>query len=549
MSAKRILPKLVALVTFGLVMNLYAGSGSVAFGNGGCIAGSEPSAYCNVLEGSTNNSMLAEVKGGTIGGGGGLGFPNQVNNDFGTIGGGLDNKAGGRATVAGGQGNKANGLRSTVGGGFENTAGDESATVGGGYGNIAGGIEATVSGGIDNTASAWQSAIGGGSGNVASYHLATVAGGSYNTASSLDSTVGGGDYNESSGAYSTIADGTGNEASGLHSTIGGGAGNTASGDQGTASGGLGNRATDRFSTVGGGEDNLAGESNDASGNSPYSTVSSGTHNTANGEAATVPGGASNTAAGAYSLAAGRRSTVKSADEGAFLFADSNDFDFNSAAPNEFAVRATGGVRLVTAIDTSGNPSAGVQLPKGSGSWASLSDRNSKANFSPVDLSAILTGLMTIPITSWNYKTQDPSIRHIGPMAQDLAVFGFGEDDKHISTVDAEGIALAAIQALDQMVRAQDDRITAQQQEIATLKTEIVAQESRTATLETRIAALEQATGTRSMSMLSVSSNPVGDWLLPGIGLLGLTLSLLGRRNRQGAGKNGGRAVAKSIDGK
>jgi hypothetical protein len=31
------------------------------------------------------------------------------------------------------------------------------------------------------------------------------------------------------------------------------------------------------------------------------------------------------------------------------------------------------------------------------------------------------------------------------MAQDVHLFGFGEDDKHISTVDAEGVSLAAIQ--------------------------------------------------------------------------------------------------------
>lgn len=55
------------------------------------------------------------------------------------------------------------------------------------------------------------------------------------------------------------------------------------------------------------------------------------------------------------------------------------------------------------------------------------------------------------IQTWNYKTQDSSIKHIGPTAQDFyGAFGLGESDKTISTVDASGIALRSIQALYQM---------------------------------------------------------------------------------------------------
>ncbi len=39
-------------------------------------------------------------------------------------------------------------------------------------------------------------------------------------------------------------------------------------------------------------------------------------------------------------------------------------------------------------------------------------------------------------------------RHVGPMAQDFyAAFGLGLDDKHITTIDEGGVALAAIQGL------------------------------------------------------------------------------------------------------
>ena len=171
--------------------------------------------------------------------------------------------------------------------------------------------------------------------------------------------------------------------------------------------------------------------------------------------------------------------VTAAHDGTFLYADSNDCDFHSAAADEFAVRATGGVRLVTAIDSSGNPVAGVELPSGSGSWSFLSDREAKANVEPVDENQILLLLAELSISTWNYAGQDPSIRHVGPMAQDFhTAFGVGEDERHISTVDANGVALAAIQGLYRLMQEQEAQIVAQQQQIAAL--------------EKRLAALEQA---------------------------------------------------------
>ncbi|MEO8740656.1 MAG: hypothetical protein ABI537_13275, partial [Casimicrobiaceae bacterium] len=59
----------------------------------------------------------------------------------------------------------------------------------------------------------------------------------------------------------------------------------------------------------------------------------------------------------------------------------------------------------------------------------------------------------------NWKSQDDSIRHMGPMAQDFrAAFGLGETDTGISTVDADGVALAAIQGLNQKLLQKDREI-------------------------------------------------------------------------------------------
>jgi len=102
----------------------------------------------------------------------------------------------------------------------------------------------------------------------------------------------------------------------------------------------------------------------------------------------------------------------------------------------------------------------------------MSDRNMKENIEPVNCVEVLEKLAAVPVSTWNYKTQDASVRHMGPMAQDLhAAFGLGVSDKGIDTIDADGISLAAIQGLYK---------------------ELKAKEATIAELEARIAALEEA---------------------------------------------------------
>ena len=107
-----------------------------------------------------------------------------------------------------------------------------------------------------------------------------------------------------------------------------------------------------------------GVSNSSSG--MYGVVAGGYSNVAGGAFSAVPGGLGNQAAGDYSFAAGHQATVRPEHGGTFLFADSTDSEFHSAAADEFAVRATGGARLVTAVDSAGNPLSGVELLPGSG---------------------------------------------------------------------------------------------------------------------------------------------------------------------------------------
>lgn len=47
------------------------------------------------------------------------------------------------------------------------------------------------------------------------------------------------------------------------------------------------------------------------------------------------------------------------------------------------------------------------------------------------------------------------------MAQDFyAAFGVGEDNKHITTVDADGVALASIQTLHELMREENAELQA-----------------------------------------------------------------------------------------
>jgi hypothetical protein len=107
---------------------------------------------------------------------------------------------------------------------------------------------------------------------------------------------------------------------------------------------------------------------------------------------------------------------------------------------------------------------------GGGSWSSISDRNRKENFLAVDGEEILARLRRIPISTWNYRTQDRSIRHLGPVAQDFAAaFGLGESELLINTVDIDGVNLAGVQALDRRTGRQQAEIDALRAENARLR--------------------------------------------------------------------------------
>ncbi|NNF33317.1 MAG: hypothetical protein HKN68_04375 [Saprospiraceae bacterium] len=100
------------------------------------------------------------------------------------------------------------------------------------------------------------------------------------------------------------------------------------------------------------------------------------------------------------------------------------------------------------IGTDGTNGNGAHVTTG-GSWTNGSSRLFKKNVKGVNTKEILEKLATLNILEWEYKNSDEG-KHLGPIAEEFyEVFRLGRDEQYISTVDADGVALAAIKALHQ----------------------------------------------------------------------------------------------------
>ena len=439
--------------------------------------------------------------------------------------------------MAGGESNNASGQYSFVGGGWVDIASGNWATVSGGRDDVASGEYATVPGGQSNTAGGahslaagrrakatnqgsfvWADSTDADFSSAANDEFAARAGGGVRLVvgsgalriepnATSPNLIGGFSGNSvGTGVYGATISGGGEAGY----TCGWGSSNPCSNRvqalSGTVGGGVGNTASGRHGTVGGGNGNTA------SGN--YATVGGGVLNTAGGNKATVPGGEGNSAIGENSFAAGTQ--AKANHNGSFVWGDFNLGDVTSTADNQFKARTSGGVYFYTKSDLS----TGVYVAANGGAWNSVSDRALKENFTAVNGQALLDRLARVPITTWNYKGQDAAIRHIGPVAQDFyAAFGVGEDDKHISTLDPDGVALAAGQALYRLAQEQASQIAALQAENASLKAEVAGQRQVNADQDARLVALEARTGGTPAPL-------AGRWGFLGLAAAGLAVGLI-----------------------
>jgi hypothetical protein len=96
----------------------------------------------------------------------------------------------------------------------------------------------------------------------------------------------------------------------------------------------------------------------------------------------------------------------------------------------------------------------------------VSDRNRKTDFTVLRPEEILAKLATLPIEGWRYTNEVAGVRHVGPMAQDFkAAFGLGQDEKFIEFVDEEGVALAAIQGLNEKLEDRSKKLETENAEL------------------------------------------------------------------------------------
>ena len=353
--------------------------------------------------------------------------------------------------------------------------------------------------------------LGGASGNVISNGVmgGTIAGGGAETNHLFGSEA----------APNTVLDNFGTVGGGLNNTAGYADTDFDNARAATVAGGEGNTASSAWATVGGGAVNTA--------RNDFATVGGGSVNTASGEGATVPGGFGNLASGAGSFAAGKG--AQALHDGTFVWADRDPSGnpYSSTGINQFCVRARGGIQVdpqtsmyfgsqtrqmlnlwgtqygigvqsstvYFRTDNASGLENGFAWYKGgihnnaaqnagggttmmtlngsgltvNGTFVSASDRNAKQDFAEVNSRAVLEKVAQLPIQTWAYKN-DPNTKHLGPVAQDFyATFGIGPDDKHIATVDEGGVALAAIQGLNQKVEKQRAENAELKQELAELK--------------------------------------------------------------------------------
>ncbi len=296
--------------------------------------------------------------------------------------------------------------------------------------------------------------------------------------------------------YNTIASGAMSYATGMESEAGGllavamGYKTKASGDLSFAMG---------HSTVASGEGAVAsGSSSVASGDSSlamgamasaseFSSVALGMRTTASGMGATAFGnntkasGMTATAFGCKTTASGRFSTASGYNTVARSFCETAAGQYNVDAAPLSADAWNAGDRLLVVGNgqsASARSDAFVVFKNGNamlkGTLTQGSDRNRKTDIVPSDTKTVLALVGELPIYTWKYRGEN--VTHLGPMSQDFfAAFALGATDTGIASVDADGIALAAIQELKKQGDVKDARM-------ATLEARLVVLERQVAEL-------------------------------------------------------------------
>lgn len=155
-------------------------------------------------------------------------------------------------------------------------------------------------------------------------------------------------------------------------------------------------------------------------------------------------------------------------------------DYTSGAPalfinpNLFRIKNSANVELMS-VDATSMTIAG--------SVYNTSSRTMKDNIVEVNGIDILDKLSELMIAKWNYTKDGEGVKHIGPIAEDFyAMFGLGKDEKHIASLDTSGVAIAAIQALNNKLKQKNQKIKELEESNKNLNERLSAIESMLDTL-------------------------------------------------------------------
>lgn len=137
------------------------------------------------------------------------------------------------------------------------------------------------------------------------------------------------------------------------------------------------------------------------------------------------------------------------------------------------------------VGTSGDTSNGngAHVTAG-GTWVNGSSRAFKEAFTAIDPLEVLARVVSLPVSRWRYRGHDGEW-HLGPTAEDFhAAFGLGDDARYIGTVDADGVALAALQGMDRKLGATREQLASDN---ARLRAEVDELRARLARIEALVA--------------------------------------------------------------
>jgi hypothetical protein len=486
--------------------NAYANQVSGDFGTVGGGANNTSSGTAATTAGGLGNTagnLYATVSGGA----------GNISSGFAsTVGGGFHNtNSGESSTLSGGSLNTSSQYGSTVGGGVENVSSGQGATVVGGRGNRSSGVYATAGGGyLNDAAGAYSFAAGlrakaNHSGafvwadsadadlasTAANQFLIRAAGGvginKNNPATALDvngtvtaTTLSAGNVGIGTATPNQKLQIVGPENSSIdlttgpltlrsavNSVAGAGVGTVSSHALTLFTGNIGRQTITADGRVGINKDNPA-TALDVNGTATVTTLSAG--NVGIGTATPSQKlnivGPENSAIDLTTGTLTLRSSVNSIAGAEMGTVSSHSLAFLTGNIARQTITADGKVGInknnpATALDVNGTVTATAFNPP--------SDRNLKENFASVSPRETLQKVLGLSISRWNFKS-DPTTPHVGPMAQDFyAAFGLGTDEKHIATVDADGVALAAIQGLNAKLEEKETRIVALEKALSELQ--------------------------------------------------------------------------------